>query len=296
MKYPLTEYLAPLFADDPLILCDVGARFGLDKRWAAFGASLKAYCFEADAAECERQQAAAQPGATYIAEALGARAGRQTLYETRYDASSGMYRTNMEFFKRLLNADNAELVSTRELDVITLLEAQAKHGIPNHDFLKLDVEGGELDILRGAHVGGTFGVLTEIRFHREINGSPPFSEVDQWMTARGFMLYGIYVGRQSRRVLPYPGPRILTTTGGRMFGSTDGGQVMDGDALYFRDPLRLKMTRNQILRAACLFEIFDLKDCAAELLVEKEKEAEVDAVACLDLLAGGNFRKYMEAY
>jgi len=110
------------------------------------------------------------------------------------------------------------------------------------------------------------------------------------------MLYGIYVGRQSRRVLPYPGPRILTTTGGRMFGSTDGGQVMDGDALYFRDPLRLKMTRNQILRAACLFEIFDLKDCAAELLVEKEKEAEVDAVACLDLLAGGNFRKYMEAY
>lgn len=296
MNYPLTEYLAPLFADDPLILVDVGARFGLHARWAAFGASLKAYCFEPDAAECERLNAVAHPGVTYIPKALSGRTGKATLYKTKFKESTGLYRSNDKFFARLLNSDNAVLHETVEIDVTTLEEARAEHGIPNHDFLKLDVEGAELDIMRGAHLGGTFGLYTEFRFHREINGSPPFSEVDQFLTNRGFMLYAMLTGRQSRKALPYQGPRLVADNGRRFFAGTYGGQVMDGDALYFRDPLKVKLTRTQILRAACLFEVFELNDCAAELLIEREKEAEIDVVRCLDLLSGGSFKNYMEAY
>lgn len=296
MKYPLTEYLAPLFADDPLVLVDVGARFGLDARWAVFGNSIKAYCFEADTAECEGLNASAHPGVTYIPTALSGRTGKAALYRTKYPASTGLYRTNTKFFGRLLNADNAELVSVQDIDVSTLEDARAAHGIPNHDFLKLDVEGAELDVLRGAFLGATFGVLTEFRFHREINGCAPFSELDQFLTNRGFMLYGIWTGRQSRKALPYPGPRIASPDGRRFYASTSGGQVMDGDALYFRDPLLLKLTRNQILRAACLFELYELNDCAAELLCERESEVDIDVPHCLDLLAGGSFRNYMEAY
>jgi len=298
MKYPLTEYLAPMFADEPLILVDVGARWGLHPRWEAFGGSLKAFCFEPDTAECERLNAAAtHSGVRFIPAALGARTGKATLYKTKFKESSGLYQSNTAFFRRLLNGGNAELHSAEEIDVITLSEAQEAHGIPNHDFLKLDVEGAEMDVLRGAHIGGTFGVYTEVRFHKFINGSPPFSEMDQYLVNRGFALYDMTLGRQSRKALPYAGPKLVADNGKRFFAGTFGGQVMDGDALYFRDPLILKgLTRNQILRAACLFEVFDLKDCAAELLVEREKEAEIDAVHCLDLLAGGNFRKYMEAY
>ena len=296
MKYPLTEYLAPKFADDPLVMVDVGARWGLDARWAALGSSLKAYCFEADTAECERLNAAAHPGVTFIPAALSARSGRATLYRTKYEASSGLYRTDMKFFGRLLNAGNAELVSAEEIDVLTLEEAREKYSIPNHDFLKLDVEGAELDVLRGAFLGGTFGIYTEFRFHREINGSPPFSELDQFLTNRGFMLYDISVGRQSRKALPYPGPHLIGMDGKRVFAGTNGGQVMDGDALYFRDPLKLKLTRNQILRSACLFELYGLNDCSAELLIDREKEADIDLIACLNLLAGGSFKSYLEAY
>ena len=298
MKYPLTEYLAPLFADDPLILVDVGARWGLHPRWEAFGASLKAYCFEPDTAECERLNAAAtHSGVTFIPAALSARSGKATLYKTKFKESSGLYRSNPEFFRRLLNGANAELHETDEIDVISLEEARQQYGIPNHDFLKLDVEGAELDVMRGAHIGGTFGIYTEVRFHKAINGSPPFSEVDQYLVNRGFALYGMTLGRQSRKALPYAGPRLVADNGRRFFAGTFGGQVMDGDALYFRDPMILKgLTRNQILRSACLFEVFELNDCAAELLVEKEKDADVDLLRCLDLLAGGSFKTYMEAY
>ena len=296
MKYPLTAHLAPLFADDPLIMVDVGARFGLDARWEAFGQSIKAYCFEPDAVECERLNAACDSRVTYIPAALSSRTGRATLYKARYPESTGLYRTNMAFFGRLLNAANGELVSTEEIDVLSMEDAKAKYAIHNHDFVKLDVEGAELDVLRGAHIGGTFGIKTEIRFHREINGSPPFSEVDQFLTTRGFSLYGLWTGRQSRKALPYPGPRLHYASGERFYAGTNGGQVMDGDALYFRDPLKIKLTRNQILRSACMFEVFDLNDCAAELLIEREKEADVDLLHCLDLLAGGSFKNYLEKY
>ena len=84
--------------------------------------------------------------------------------------------------------------------------------------------------------------------------------------------------------------------GKRVFAGTNGGQVMDGDALYFRDPLKLKLTRNQILRSACLFELYGLNDCSAELLIDREKEADIDLIACLNLLAGGSFKSYLEAY
>ncbi len=285
-----------MFADEPLIMVDVGARFGMDKRWEAFGSSLKAYCFEADTAECERLNAAAHPGVTYIPCALGARSGRAMLYHTRYAESTGLYKTNDKFFGRLLNSANGEVVRTEEIDVITLEEARSKYEIPNHDFLKLDVEGAEMDVLRGAHIGGTLGIFTEFRFHREINGSPPFSELDQFLTARGFMLYGMWTGSQSRAALPYPGPKIHFPTGERFYAGTNGGQVMDGNALYFRDPMKIVLTRNQILRAACMLEVFNLKDCAAELLIAREKEAAIDAVQCLDLLAGGSFKSYLEAY
>jgi|CXWL01.1.fsa_nt_gi FkbM family methyltransferase len=296
MKYPLTSYLAPSFVESPVVMVDIGARWGLDARWAALGESLKAYCFEADAAECERLNASAHPGATYIPLAIAGASGKRTLYRTKYAASSGLYQTQEKFFGRLLNSDNAALVSTEEVETVTLDQAREAHGIPLPDFVKLDVEGAELEILRSSNLGGTFGVFSEFRFHKAINGCAPFSEMDQHLTQRGFMLYDLWIGKQSRKALPYPGPRVSSSDGKRFFASTSGGQVMDGDALYFRDPMLLKLSGSQVRRAACLLELWGLNDCAAELLIDREKDADVDLIHCLDLLAGGSFKSYLERY
>lgn len=293
---PLTAYLAPMFAENPLRVVDIGARWGMDKRWEDLGDSLRAFCFEADAPECDRLNKEAHSGVRYIPSVIAGGRGKRNLYKTRFAESSGLHRVNDIFFNRLLNAENAFVVDTQEVDTIGFEQARETYGIDRPDFIKLDVEGAELEILQGINLGATFGIFTEIRFHREINGCAPFSEVDQFLCNRRFMLYDLTTSRQSRKALPYQGPRLTTADGMRFFGPTDNGQVMDGNALYFRDPMMLSLNKVQILKIACMFELFDLNDCAAELLIAREKEAEVDLMACLNLLAGGDFRKYMESY
>lgn len=296
MDFPLTQYLTTFFRGHPLILVDIGARWGMDRRWASFGESIAAFCFEADAAECSRLNAQGLANVKFIPEVIAGSNGIATLYETKFQASSGLYQVNDKFFGRLLNSDNGTLLGTRAVTTKTLDLVREEYQIPEPDFLKLDVEGAELDILKTSDLGGTFGVLTEFRFHEEINGSAPFWQLDAYMRSQGFMLYDLAVGRQSRKTLPYPTPMTRYTNGERFFTATTRGQVMDGDAVYFRDPMRFQMDRMQILRAACLFEVFGLNDCAAELLKEREAEAMVDVDYCLNVLAGGDYKKYMEAY
>ena len=294
---PLTKYLSTYFRDDPLILVDVGCRRGLDPLWADFGDSIRAYCFDADEQECARLNQQNTPNVTYIPAVIAGKVGEATLYETRLNESVGLYQTNQKFFGRLLNCENARLMGTKLVATTTLDEVRKVYDIPAPDFIKLDVEGAELDILQSTDLSGTFGFFSEFRFHRAINGCPTFAELDIFANGKGFMLFDIMFTRQSRKTLPYKAPRIMHWPNGERFHAyTTFGQVMDGDALYLRDAVRFKLTRNQILKAACIFESFNLSDCAAELLINREKDAEIDVVHCLDLLAGGSFKTYLENY
>src|SRR5512146_1648424 len=116
----LTRHLAPRFESEPFVLVDIGALWGMHPRWKALGASLRAFCFEADRAECDRLNAAAEPGVRYIPEIIAGRVGLATLYETKFAASSGLYRVNERFFKRLLNHDNATVLHARQVTTQTL--------------------------------------------------------------------------------------------------------------------------------------------------------------------------------
>lgn len=289
----LCDYLSPQF-ESPLILVDVGARMGIDPRWLMLGENFKAYCFEADPIECERLNNL-DSRVVFIPLALG-KEGKQTLYKTRLDESTGLYKTNSQFFNRLLNRENAEVIEEIQIDVTTLDKARQLHSIPKPDFIKLDVEGAELDILTRADLDGTFGVFSEFRFHKEINGCHTFADLDTYMNYRKFMLYDILIGRQSRKALPFRGAILNDKNGKRWYGGTQGGQTMDGDALYFRDPMKLKLTKDQLLKIACLFYMFNLHDCAAEILLDRGEKLGIDVDHCLDLLAGGSYKVYMETY
>jgi FkbM family methyltransferase len=305
-----------LFQDDPVVILDVGARGGLGLEWVPFGDQVRAYCFEPDEEECRRLAAAAPPNQTYISRALGKASGRQTLYKTALPNSSGLYKTRMDYFSRLLNRENGMTMAEVEVEVSSLDEAMAEYNIPPVDFIKLDVEGAELDILEGAEAllagGQPLGLVSEIRFHKEINASPPFSRFDLFLRDHGFHLYDLQFYYQSRVALPYPGlERYRRPNGTPFYAYTSRGQLQDGDALYFRDlllpggkPLINDMPAVRVLKLCAFFEIFSMNDCAAELILACRDRVDrlVDSTRLLDLLATGmagattTFRDYVERY
>lgn len=314
----MTRFLVSrgVFRADPVTIVDVGARWGFNEEWQVFGDALRVFCFEPDAEECERLNAAASPNVTYIPAALSRRAGEATLYVTRLRASSGLYKTDMTYFSRLLNGGNGDTASEERVQVTTLDEALSRLGAPPIDFIKLDAEGAELDVLLGGPrvmAGGSLvGLWSEFRFQKEINGCPTFSELDAHVQAFGFRLFGMQFTHQSRRALPYPSlADYRLPTGERFFAYTTCGQVMDGDALYFRDLLipanagiRSQATAIQLLKAAAFFEIYSLNDCAAELVMA-HRELLQPVVDCDDLLdrltprlrsQKTGFAEYIEAY
>ena len=266
-----------IFASHPLVLLDVGARGGMNAEWNNFEDQIRVYCFEPDEEECQRLSATAPDNIHYLPYALGAASGPATLYETRLPASSGLYKTQMTYFGRLINADNGVTVGERTLMVRTIDEVVAERGISEIDFIKVDAEGAELDILRSSsdtlQATGVLGILSEIRYQPEINGSPTFADLDTFLRAQGLRLYNLSANRQSRTALPYPGLQdYVLPSGQRFFAYTTHGQVQDGDALYFVDPFlrnvsAKRFTPIKLLKLCALLELYSLNDCAAEIIV-----------------------------
>ena len=104
--------------------------------------------------------------------------------------------------------------------VITLDDVCARESL-QPDVLKLDVQGAELDILRGAPVtlAHVLAVECEVEFRPIYVGQPLFADVDTFMRGQGFELLGLrrdYWRRQVNR-------------------HAAGGTLVHGDALYVHE-------------------------------------------------------------
>lgn len=248
------------FAAAPLVVVDVGARGGVESFWQAFGDGIRIIAFEPDVQECERLQSQAAPGTRYLPLALAAESGRRALHVARFSAASSFYPNDPTWCARFDVGDSLTVQSQIEVETTTLREALS--GQPA-DFLKLDVEGAELDVLRGAELGSVLGLVAEVRFTDRMSHCPTFAELDLHCRAQGLDLYDLDLYRYSRSALPYPYLYdYRDQDGSEVPGPTVQGQPLTGDALYFRDGLHV----DQPVKLACLLEVFGLADCAAEVV------------------------------
>ena len=257
---------AGAFREQPFTVVDVGARGGIAEYWKVFGDDLRVVGFDLDPQECDRI-AAQDPRNTYLPFALDRQAGDRQVYVTDYSSGSSFYHPNQEFLARHTADGNMKILSEPMLKTVTLPEAI---GAIRPDFIKLDTEGAELDILRGgeALLPGVSGILTEVRFSKALSGCPTFWEVEKYLKEQGFELYDLDVYRLSKKALPYPYLYANFFDDGRpAAGPSTQGQVLWADALYLRDLSGQTPEARRLIVTACLFEIFGLNDCAAELIL-----------------------------
>lgn len=84
----------------------------------------------------------------------------------------------------------------RTVAMIRLDELQARHGLSGPFVIKVDVEGGELEVLRGATelLRETELVLVEVSLFELVPGAPQLHDVVAWMSEHGFVVGDLYNG------------------------------------------------------------------------------------------------------
>lgn len=258
------------FSYFPLVIADVGVRLGFDHAWDIFADQCIQVGFEPDAEECARLEAEYAikksqnlPREQYESIALWENIGTQTLYVPRHISATSCFPPNQAFYRRLPEQLPMEIVKTIEIPTTTLDDYSQQKNI-NFDVIKIDVQGGELPILKGGIKllqNSIIAVVAEVEFVELYQGQPLFAEIDQFMRTQGFALFDLDIRRWRRKKLSsaFDGIRV--------------GQTIYADALYLKDPVAynnlpndIDMKRLKLLKLAALAEYFSLPDYGMEIL------------------------------
>lgn len=149
------------------------------------------------------------------------------------------------------------------------------------DVLKIDTDGTEFDILRGAEktLFKTLAVEIEVQFHGIVSEtSNTFCNIDSFLRNQGFTLFKLEPAMYSRSALPKPFKFEIPA-------QNTSGQIMWADALYVHEA-RIRQDNESRRSFALIFDLYGLEDAAAELLLETPGlfDGEKDE-KCLDFLA-----------
>jgi FkbM family methyltransferase len=129
------------------IFLDVGANKGLYSRelLRVYGPNVEAlHCFEPTKELVSGFLRFEDPRVTVNALALGKRAATAELW--KIPGRPGLN----SLTKRRLDHFQVEMTEKDSVEVVTLDEYAARHNLEHIDFMKLDVEGHELDVLKGS--------------------------------------------------------------------------------------------------------------------------------------------------
>jgi hypothetical protein len=281
---PMTAVLRErgVFDRHPFVLIDVGCSGGIAEPWRAFGSSLIVHGYDPDVGACEEAQAREPfPHVRYHARFVGLPESHPFVQRRRAqtdqwpDTNIWGRVTAGHLAQKQQEADGDPSAGHARLaDPASLLgvdEIVRGEELPTVDFLKVDVDGPDLEVLESAQDvladKQVLGVAVEVNWFGSANPSEPtFHNTDLFMRQQGYALFGITVRPYSRIDLPAPFTREL-------HAETSFGQPYQGDAIYVRDlaapeqqDLADAYSAEKLVKLAAVYELIGLPDCAAEVL------------------------------
>lgn len=255
-----------------------GARFGLDETFEIFGDRLRVTGFEPDTIECERLNQNYQNNKKFYPYYLYEDTIEREFYEYNHKSSSSFYKINKNFLKKFHNQKNFETEKIHKVKPKTLDNIFINEKISKVDFMQIDCEGAELNILKGASklLENIICIETEILFQKDIRlNAPNFSILDDYLINKNYSLYDIDLLRFSKLPDAKKIADYKDDSGNSIPGPTSKGQILAGDAVYFKNLGLNDKNENfsfeKLIKYLFLLEIYFMEDTAYDLVLNSKK-------------------------
>lgn len=247
--------------DYPISAIDIGARGGFDTDLSPIAFAVDAVGFEPEP-DAFAHLSVPGPWKThrYVPIAISGSGGRRRLNITRDPVGTTLLDPNQKLGLEFGKQQFFEVIRTIELETETLDSAVSQLGIPRVDYLKIDIEGAELEVLVGGAktLEGLLALKTEVMFAPVRHQQPFAADMDSMLRAKGFRLMEIIRPAVWRRHGYIVHPQF-----GREAIPYSKGQLIHGDYLFFREPEKLE-SPHQALRlsfVALAYGFFDFAEC-----------------------------------
>jgi FkbM family methyltransferase len=194
-----------------------------------------------------------------------------TFHQTNVFATGSLYRPNKPLLEKFQNLyELVTPVGEHRVDTHTL------DGIPaldRIDYLKIDVQGAELSVFRGAErlLKTALLIHTEVEFFELYERQPLFADIDAYLRSQGFVLVRI-LSLASRALKP----TVLHNN------INIGSQHLWGDVLYMRKWfVPAAFTADELIRLALLtHDIYQMYDFSHHFLRLLDQRAGTDYAQC----------------
>ena len=283
--------------DEPLVVVDVGCRWGYSPAWTEMGDRCVLIGFDPDAEECARLRELAGPhsSARFEPVALGPESGLATLYMTKDPGGYSVYPSSADAIDHHPGLDGARVEDTMVISVTTLDEWCRNHDVAQVDVIKLDTQGSELGILEGAAetLAGVRAVEVEVQFNELYEGVPLFGDVDRFLRSHGFMLWRLKnLAHYGQHGAPtgWLADDVQHFDELKSYFRAGSGQLYWADAFFVKADMARPAAATewrQLLRDACIagaMGFHDLSELAAGHARDRAPAAVVDR---LDAALGG---------
>jgi hypothetical protein len=186
--------------------------------------------------------------------ALGRAEEQRDFFVTEHPMCSSLYPPNEELLSRYNNMEVARLKEIISVATVSLDRFVTDHGIECVEFIKIDIQGAELEVFQGgsAALANVLAIVTEAELIEHYVDQPLFGDVCAFLSSQGlqFQKFLGFGGRTLKPIVVDDNPSAVS-------------QQMWSDVLFIRDLFAVrKLSDEQYLKTAVLAMLYQCVDVA----------------------------------
>lgn len=222
----LNKQLEVILCGSGISLVDIGAAGGLQDRWKPFSGFVDLVAVEPDPRakeSIEKLESTSLRSLHRVNSPLASTHRELNFYLCKHPRQSSVLKPNGKHFAKYNDGHKWNVEKVENMSAITLDSALASKIQP--DFLKLDTQGSELDILQGATatLRSCLGIEVEVEFREMYQSQPLFGDVSKFLIDNEFDFIDFVAFGKWERSRP-DGLRTFL------------GELIHADALFLRSP------------------------------------------------------------